>query len=150
MKKGFTLLELLIVIIIIGVLAVVALTQYRNLSERARSSEAKTTIGGIRTAEKIYMEDTSTFATTALTQLGAYITPPPEGACLTTNWFVYALGNTCPAGGAAPCFSVVATRCTAGGKAPNIAAGGVYSVTLREDAAGVQERTTTMAGSPTW
>ena len=147
MKKGFTLLELLIVIIIIGVLAVVALTQYKNLTERARSSEAREMINGIRTAERVYFEDHGNFAPT-IADLGDVIQPPPA-ACTTTHWFSYALGAACPPGGAAPCFSVTATRCIAGGKTPDIAAGAQYNVFLAESEAGVQQRTTTLGGVTT-
>lgn len=49
-RKGFTLLELLIVVIIIGVLATIALPQYTQTIEKARSGEAVINIGSIRVA----------------------------------------------------------------------------------------------------
>jgi len=146
MKKGFTLLELLIVIIIIGVLAVIALTQYKNLTERARSSEAKSIISGIRTAEKVVKEDTGNF-TADMGILGEVITTPPT-ACNVTNWFRYAItagAGSCPAGGAVPCFQVTATRCTSLGKSPDNAV--AYTVILKEDDSGVQNRTTDVSGT---
>jgi len=48
MKKGFTMLENLIVIIIIAILATFAIPQYLKASKRAIASEAVTTIGAIR------------------------------------------------------------------------------------------------------
>ncbi|MCM8779626.1 MAG: type IV pilin-like G/H family protein [Candidatus Omnitrophica bacterium] len=151
MKKGFTLLELLIVIIIIGVLAVIALTQYRNLSERARMGEAKSVIGSIRTAQRVYHEENGAFATSDINALSTYITVPPAD-CAGTHWFSYVLGNTCPAGSTTTdCFSVNATRCSADGKSPNIAEGSVYSVWLMEDDVGLQEKGTNVGGvTATW
>lgn len=49
-KKGFTLLELLVVVIIIGILASIAMPQYTSTIEKARSGEAMINIGAIRVA----------------------------------------------------------------------------------------------------
>ncbi len=53
-KKGFTLVELVIVIAILGILALYALPKYQGLIKEARSSEARAQLGSVRSAIGIY------------------------------------------------------------------------------------------------
>ena len=53
-RKGFTLVELVIVIAILGILAGVAITAYANLQDEARSSQVQATLGSFRSALGIY------------------------------------------------------------------------------------------------
>ena len=67
-SAGFTLLELLVVVIIIGILASVALPQFAKMTKQARFSEAKSVVGSIMTAEMVYYQENGKF-TTAFTEL---------------------------------------------------------------------------------
>ena len=48
-QKGFTLIELMIVVAIIGILAAVAIPAYQDYTARAQASEAVSLMGGLRT-----------------------------------------------------------------------------------------------------
>lgn len=52
--KGFTLVELVIVIIIVGILSIVAVPIYRGYTKRAYTSEGRALLGSIQTAQKVY------------------------------------------------------------------------------------------------
>lgn len=58
---GFTLLELLMVVIIIGILAAVAIPRYLKTREKARMSEALSTLGQLRSSELRYYAAEGTY-----------------------------------------------------------------------------------------
>lgn len=68
-NKGFTLIELMIVVAIIGVLAAIAIPNFLNYQCKAKQSEAKSNLGSIRTSEEAYLAEFDTY-TTDKTKLG--------------------------------------------------------------------------------
>ncbi len=60
-KRGFTLIELTVVIIIIVILASVAIPQFTKILERTKVSAAKVRLAIIRTAEGVYFSIHNTY-----------------------------------------------------------------------------------------
>ena len=73
-RKGFTLIELMIVVAIIGILAAIAIPNFLRFQLKAKSSEGKTNLAAIRTAEESYFAE-----------YGAYVSADPSPAAVDDN-----------------------------------------------------------------
>ena len=60
-QKGFTLVELMIVVVIVGILAAVAIPMYTGSVKRAKASEAVAALGTIRSALRVYYAEHDSF-----------------------------------------------------------------------------------------
>jgi type IV pilus assembly protein PilA len=60
-RGGFTLIELMIVVAIIGILAAIAIPNFLRFQLKAKSSEGKTNLAAIRTAEESFFAEYGTY-----------------------------------------------------------------------------------------
>jgi type IV pilus assembly protein PilA len=63
-EKGFTLIELMIVVAIIGILAAIAIPNFMRYQAKAKQSEAKANLGSIYTSEITFRAESDRFAQT--------------------------------------------------------------------------------------
>jgi prepilin-type N-terminal cleavage/methylation domain-containing protein len=75
-ENAFTLAELLIVIVTIGILAAIAMIKYGGVQESARSAEAYSVLAEIVSAENRYFIDGNNTYTTTITSLDCFDTAP--------------------------------------------------------------------------
>jgi type IV pilus assembly protein PilE len=97
MQKGFTLVELMIVVVIVGILASIGLPAYGNYVLRGKLTEAQTELAGMRVKLEQYYQDTRTYVGGCA---AGTIAPLPTGA----KYFTY----SCPTL-TASAFTVTAT-----------------------------------------
>ena len=107
-NKGFSMIELMVVVAIIGVLAAIGIPQYSKFQAKARQSEAKLALAALFTAEESFRQEWNQFSVAldnigfsvqgsrlryitgfSETSCGAYsstLGAPPESASATNTW----------------------------------------------------------------
>ena len=101
--RGFTLIELMIVIVIIGLLFAVALPSYQNSVLRGHRADAQGILMDISAREERFMEQTNTYTTDITTAAGLNI------GTTTSNNGYYNLSVAACGGGIATCYLLTAT-----------------------------------------
>jgi prepilin-type N-terminal cleavage/methylation domain-containing protein len=108
LTRAFTLVELIIVVIIVGILASLGLTQYNLMVEKSRTVEAKVRIGTMRNLAYTYYLENGTLTGMQYTDVEA------NWVCSSSDFYRYKVWIN-----SANSVRLDAWRCTSGGKSPN-------------------------------
>ena len=130
-RKGFSLVELSVVVIIIGVLAAFGVPRMLKAVERSKASEAFKYLASVRAAQERYQAREGTYAT-LLTDLDMEQTAP--------KYFAVGVGGAGGSGSLEDSWTLTLTRQGAS------AGYGAYTVVFSED--GYDAVTSTIAGLP--
>lgn len=128
--KGFTIVELLIVIVVIGVLATIAIVAYNGIQTRARAAAVSSDLSNSSKKLSLYLIDNPTYPSDLAALTAAGITPSPGTS------FQYTVNNTVSpptycitaTNGSTSYKTTEATQPTAGGCAGH-GTGGVAAIT---------------------
>jgi len=63
-RPGFTFIELLTVMVVIGLLSAIGVPRIRNMKERSYQATLRNDLGAVRTAQEMYFAENMTYSTT--------------------------------------------------------------------------------------
>jgi prepilin-type N-terminal cleavage/methylation domain-containing protein len=85
--KGFTLVELMVVIVIVGILAAVAIPKFMDASHKAKASEFPTQLTAIYTGQMAYQAEKGSY----VTDIAALKDSAGVDVDASSKWFLYSI-----------------------------------------------------------
>lgn len=113
--KGFTLIEMMIVVAIISILAAIAIPNYNNYVRRSKLTEAASTLSDLRVRMEQYYQDNRNYGSTGTT-CGTTMPTAPA-----VKYFTY----TCVTSSSAQAYTITAASADV-----SLGANGAYTYTL--------------------
>jgi len=107
-SRGFTLIELMITVAVIGILSAVAYPSYTSYISRGKIAEATGALGTLRVGLEQYYQDNRNYGSTATACGGGMVMPITPSFTVTCSW---------DAGGTSQSFLATASGTAAGGMA---------------------------------
>ena len=93
-RKGFTLIEMVIVITMIGILSSIAVTKYSKIQENAKKNADYATAANLATAAMISISDGNTSVSPAELKKNGYIQFEPTSKSQSDGTFTVTLGES--------------------------------------------------------
>jgi prepilin-type N-terminal cleavage/methylation domain-containing protein len=84
--QGFTLIEAMVVVLVTGILAALAIVAYQKWTRTARLGEARDLVGHIRTAEESYRAETGNYLNVSKALTPPQMYPAPTPGAFKTAW----------------------------------------------------------------